>query len=279
VQGEAHGSAPGTATQACYHHDLQGEESTVKITQARLRNAHDAYVNPWLRDKWGHTSNWRRKFAEMILWYAVAGSRRYVRAGRDLNKTADRYVGLVLTGKFRSVPRSVRTTWRDALKLAVEVCVDRGTNPIEWFTGGCGDLTAGWERLDEVFGIGPKIASFILRDLSFLRDYLTAHGRAVPGLRQARERRWFSGLVPADQALFLPIDYWVYAGARQSRASTMCARYGDVNEIQASPELHRTAATEIVRWARKHGLDPRDVDVYWYGVGVGDLREDGTPAE
>lgn len=92
------------------------------------------------------------------------------------------------------------------------------------------------------------------------------------------DRRWFQWLAPEDQALFVPIDVYVYKGARQRGASDAFARH-DAYTIQSDPDLHRQAATEIVKWARKRGFDPRDLDVYWYGLGARDIGLDGTAIE
>ena len=92
------------------------------------------------------------------------------------------------------------------------------------------------------------------------------------------DRRWFDRLPVEDQALFIPIDVYVHAGASQHSASATCARE-DVRGIQADPYLHRQAASEIVRWARVRGYDPRDLDIYWYLLGAEQIHIDGSPFE
>src|SRR5262249_13799210 len=126
--------------------------------------------------------------------------------------------------------------------------------------------------------VGPKIASFILRDLSFLSDYSNGAGRSTVVFRQSRDHRWFDGLSPDDQALYMPIDIHVHKFARKHRASMLCAKQS-VQDIQWDADLHRRAGSEIVRWARAHDFDPRDLNVYWYSLGAGDIHEDGSPTE
>ena len=110
-----------------------------------------------------------------------------------------------------------------------------------------------------------------------MRDYSDGRGRTAVVYRENMDRRWFDTLSPQDQALFVPIDVYVHEGARRLGASAVCRWYEDVNEIQNDPSLHRKAAAELVRWARSKSFDPRDLDVYWYSLGAGDVREDGTP--
>lgn len=239
-----------------------------------LENAHKQYVDEWLRGKWGYARGWSRVLPKLVLWYAVAGSRRYANLGPDLNETADRIVRVVERGGPSRLDDDPRRTWKDALTLAKEVCGDQGMNPVDWFTGGCGNLVVGWNRLRELFGIRAKIASFILRDVSFLRDYSDRRGGVAVIYRRSIDRRWFNRLTTADQALFVPIDFRVHRRAHRHRASKTCARY-DVNDIQGDPNLHRLAAQEIVGWARDHGFDPRDLDVYWYEHDAGNIDEEG----
>ena len=80
------------------------------------------------------------------------------------------------------------------------------------------------------------------------------------------------------QALFVPIDSHVHAGARRCGVAWLLSRYSVV-AIQSDPSLHREAAKAIVTWSRRRQLDPRDVDVYWYTTGRGNLARDGTAPE
>lgn len=138
------------------------------IRRQWLENAYREYVDKWLCKEWGYARGWNARFPEMVLWYAVAG-----RAGGG-NKMADTFVRQVRAGTPIHPRR--RPTWRDAKALTKEICEEHGSNPVDWLIGGCGTPEAAWSRLDEVHGIGSKIASFLMRDLSFMRDYSSGEG-------------------------------------------------------------------------------------------------------
>jgi hypothetical protein len=235
-----------------------------------LIRSYRAYYDGWLDDKWAYVNGWLTHLPELILWYSVAGS------ARGNEAVADGYVDRVRGNRMQDIPVRPRRTLDDARRLARDICAEKRTNPVDWFTGGCGSLQSGWRRLDDVYGIGPKIASFILRDLSFMRDYSDGVGGPDVLYRDTRDRQWFDSLTPGEQALFIPIDVYVHEAARRYGASRMCAE-NDVTGIQSSPELHREAASEIATWARARTFDLRDVDVYWYSLGAENIREDGTP--
>ncbi len=234
-----------------------------------VRRAHRNQTLPWIQS-WAWMRKWSERFPEMILWYATAGL-------AVMQGAADNIVDLARSG--RRLPPQRRVVWREAQRLAAEVCVTNCTNPVDWFTGGCGDLESAWNRLDDIPGIGPKIASFLMRDLAFLRDYSTGGGASTVTYREwRRDSRWFDELPTEKQALFVPIDNRVHMGARRYAASSLFSRH-DVRAIQADAGLYQEAAEAIVRWSRKRKLDPRDVDVYWYATERGFLNRDGTFAE
>lgn len=235
-----------------------------------LSRSYRAYYDDWLDDKWAYVDGWLTHFPELVLWYSVAGS------ARGSEAAADGYVESARAGRIQDLPERPRRTLDEARRLSTEVCGERRTNPVDWFTGGCGSLESGWRRLDDIYGIGPKIASFILRDLSFMRDHSDGTGGPDVVYRDSRSPQWFDRLAPPEQALFVPIDVYVHEAARRHGASRTCAE-NDVSDIQWTPELHREAAAEIVTWARSQHFDPRDLDVYWYSLGAENVREDGTP--
>jgi len=237
-----------------------------------LDSARKAYLDDWLWDKWGFARGWPTHFPEMLLWYSAAG------AAFLGEEAADTFVKAASQGHLDLLPERRRATWRAAQRLSQLICTKRTTNPVDWFTGGCKVLERGWKRLDDIPGIGPKIASFLLRDLSFLRDYSDGRGGTIVRYGDRLQRRWFERLTYEDQALFIPIDRHVHVRARKHLASKTIRRL-DVSTIQAAPDLHRTAATEIVAWARARTLDPRDVNMYWYSRGAGNIHKDGTPTE
>ena len=236
------------------------------MNQLILDRAYHKHVDEWLWDEWGYGRNWDIHFPEMILWYSTAGSARLD------EKVA--YTFLRKAKKGESLPKRPHRTWVDARKITKKICQNLKTNPVDYFTGGCGDIENGWRLLDEIHGIGPKIASFIMRDLSFMRDYSTGEGKASVVYRKKIDRSWFDTLTMEKQALFLPIDVHVYDGARRSRVGNSFQKH-DVRDIQGDIDLYRAAATEIVLWARDRTFDPRDVNIYWYGVGAGVINTKG----
>ena len=237
---------------------------------AWIEASYHEYVTKWLWNKWGYARCWEHHFPEMLLWYSAAG------AAFLTETAADGFVRVVRLNSAEKLPEPRRRTWDGAVTLTDEVCMNRRSNPVEWFTGGCGDLRAAWQRLNDIPYIGPTIASFIMRDLSFLRDYADGQGGVTVSYTSGVDRLWFDRLAVDDQALFIPSDVYVHAAAREQRVSPTAIKY-DVRAIQTDAEKHRAVATEIVKWARSAGFDPRDVDVYWYSVGAENIHEDGTP--
>jgi hypothetical protein len=210
--------------------------------------------------------SWDARLPEMILYYSVAGA---AFGGDDVAYSIVRRVR-----RGQPLPPRSRKTWQDATKLAGRICGQMATNPVDWFTGESGDIVAGWRALDDIHGIGPKIASFILRDLSFMRDYSSGDGSRSLRYRRSRDRGWYEELSPEMQSLFIPIDIHVHRGAKTVGVATIFNKYSAYT-IQADVELYQRAATKIVRWARAHAFDPRGVDIYWFGVGAGYLDPDG----
>jgi hypothetical protein len=246
-----------------------------QLQQRWLENSFQVHIT-WLLEKWGYPQDyvqgWPQHCAEMILWYSVAGS-------AVMNEqSADTCVAQVRMNQPDLLPTRRRPTWEGALRLAQEVCRQPGLHPARWFTGEGGPLVAGWQRLDDLYNIGPKIASFILRDLSFMRDYQKPPGALVHTPDTERNCHWFAQLADEEQALFIPIDVYVHAAAVQHAASALATQYDPVT-IYSDPtgRLPRRVATEIVKWARRFNFDPRDVNVYWYNLGAGNICEDGTP--
>jgi hypothetical protein len=239
------------------------------INPVWVKRAYLAHVDDWLWPEWGYARGWSKHLPAMILWYSVAG---LAFLGEP---AADSLLESARNG--RPLPRQRRRIWTAAQKLAREISELRGTNPIDWFTGGCGDLEVAWKALDDIPGIGPKITSFIMRDLSFMRDYSRGLGGRAVSYRSSAHRGWFEALPCASQALFMPIDKHVHSAACQYGVGSLFEECS-LSTIQSDPQLHQRAATAIVQWSRARGLDPRDVDVYWYLTGQGALKTDGTAA-
>ena len=105
------------------------------MKQAWLDRAYDWYVDKWLWNEWGYQGDWKQHLPEMILYYSVAGA-------AFLN---DRAAGSMLDRARQglSLPSTRRRTFEHAAKLAASICVDARTNPVDWFTGGNGDILAG----------------------------------------------------------------------------------------------------------------------------------------
>ncbi len=240
----------------------------IRITRRQLERAREGYVEGWLLDTWGYATGWTRRLAEMILWYSAAGS------GHLGMGAADAFLALVRAGHPERLPLWRPRTWREARRFAGHLCGENGGNPVDWFTRGRPDLEAAWRRLQAVPGVKAKIASWVLRDLSLLRDYSTGGGGPAVKYRRRRDMRRFGRLSLDEQALFLPIDRYVYAGARRQGVSPALARHG-LDAIQARADLHRQAAMEMAAWARARAMDPRDLDVYWYSLGAGAVHAPG----
>jgi len=205
---------------------------------------------------------------EMILWYSTAGTA--VLSGAAADSMLERVSSGVPLPPLRQV------IWTQARRLSRRICTVHRTNPVDWLTGGCGDIETAWKTLDDIPGIGAKIASFIMREFSFLRDYSFGVGGPATSWRRMRDRRWFDALAHETQSLFVPVDNNVFAGARRYRVSPLFSRY-DVRDIYASADLHRDAAMAITIWSRRRDFDPRDVDVYWYRYERGFIEMDGRP--
>ena len=230
-----------------------------------LKFAYKWYIDFVERD-WMCSRKWNEYFPQMVFWYSIAGAAVLSESAAS-SMLKDAVAGRKLNGRRRP-------TWKDAKLLSREVCEDHQTNPVDWFTGGNGSIKAGWIRLDDVHNIGPKIASFILRDLSLMRDYSTGKGGVASEYRNRRNSRWFDKLSISDQACFIPIDIYVYDGAKSKNVSSIFKKHTP-NEIQMYKGLYREAAEAIVSWSRRKGFDPREVDVYWYGIGSENIDKDG----
>ena len=237
-----------------------------------INGAYKLYCK-WLKGygqpRWWFLRSWGVHLPEMLLWYRTAGN------GALGVEPANTFLRKVQRRRLNLLPPPARRAWEEAKMLAKELCGKQGTNPVDWFTGGCGSLERGWARLDAVYSIGPKIASWIMRDLSFMRDYSTGRGGLSVSETERRNPRWYRDLPPHDQALFLPIDQRALRGARRCRASRAALRH-TLADIQIDGDLHRRVGREIAEWARKRRLDPRELNAYWYMHGSGWINEDGT---
>jgi len=133
----------------------------------------------------------------------------------------------------------------------------------------------GWLRLQDIYLIGPKVASWAMRDISFMVDYVSDIRSNGFSYRQKRDTRWFASLTVETLACFIPIDAWVFKYARRAGALSPRSVRNGLAGIQDSPVEHRRAAMEIVRFARRRRYDPRDVDSFWYQFGSGAVDGEG----
>ena len=224
-----------------------------------IRSKRNQYLN-WLDKTWWRIRGWKEGFRDMVFWYSVAGT------AVMSEEPAWRILDDAKNGK--KLPLDRKLTWQQAKTLSFEISEKRGTNPVDWFTGGCGCVDTAWRTFDEIKYVGPKIASWLLRDLGLMRGYSDGSGGKELVVRRKASTTWYKKLPEEHQALFVPIDVRVHDGAKQCGIGGILKNYG-TNYLQQDPDLHVEAATQIVIWARKNGFDPRDLDIYWYLVGSG----------
>ena len=234
-----------------------------------LRGAHSVYVE-WLFGGgsdagFGYSRDWIQHSPRLLFWYAVAG---VPRGGEEL---AWRWLALLDKGGDSRLPKPRRRSWRDARALSSEIQRWTGSALIPWLASLGQHSVLGWLRLQEVYLIGPKVASWIMRDVSFMADYTSQVRSTTLVYRNRRDRRWFTRLSPKAQACYV----WVYEYALETGALAPAWKRRGLAKIQGSPELHLEAATEIVTFARKRGHDPRDLDCFWYQLGSGTIDKVG----
>lgn len=225
----------------------------IQLTAKKLAGSRKAYIDDWLVPMWPGLG-WS-SVAEFIFWHAVAGWAR----GSD--KAADNALGTARKGKATTLRTRSRELW-EFIPPAIPPLARRHADPLMMLS--TKDVPTAFHGLDAIKHIGPKIAAFTLRDLSFLRD-----------VRQ-RSVRWFAGLPEDWQAAFMPIDRHVYDALRGAKASPT-VRKRTVYEIQADVDMHLRVGLDLVRWARKRSFDPRDVNVFWFSYARGDVDQEGNP--
>jgi hypothetical protein len=242
-------------------------------TTTVLKRSHDQYID-WLFGGGsdaglGYQRDWIRHSPRFVFWYAVAG---VPRGGETL---AWKWLSWVDSGGYARLPAPRRRNWREAEELAHDIYRWTGKALVPWLADLKEHATLGWLKLQEIHLIGPKVSAWIMRDISFLADYAIQIKGTQFVYRRGRDRRWFTLLPATVQACFVPVDAWVYTYARRVGALTSALRRRSLSEIQGDPELHLKAASDIVRFARRRGLDLRDLDSYWYRLGAEYIDKDG----
>lgn len=236
-----------------------------------LRRAHNIYIDDlWKSDGWGCTQ-WRGYSAQMLFWYGVAGA-PYA-GGSDL---ADRYLASIVgKRKISGVPLAKLKLWKSANRLVNDIRRETGMELVPWLAQT--RIDSAWERLQQVYLIGPKIASWFLRDISFLMDYRIDGGPSRFSYGQQRSSEWFASLSLDVMKYFVPIDRWVFIGAKKIGALRPRSIRLTVQGIQANRRNHLQAASEIVEFAQQRNLDPRDLNAYWFVVGSKWIDGNGKP--
>lgn len=225
----------------------------IQLTANKLACSRKAYVDDWLVPMWPGFG-WP-SVTEFIFWHAIAG---WALGG---DGPADNALETARKGKVRTLGTRSRELWK-LIPPAIPPIARRHPDPLMMLS--TEDVETAFSQLDVIKHIGPKIAAFTLRDLSFLRD-----------VREGSVS-WFAALPEGRQAYFMPIDVHVYDASRETKASATAARYA-LNEIQSDLDLHVTGGLDLVRWARKRRFDPRDVNVFWFSYAREDVDEEGNP--
>lgn len=94
---------------------------------------------------------------------------------------------------------------------------------------------------------------------------------------QQRSSEWFASLSLDVMKHFVPIDRWVFIGAKKIGALRPRSIRLTVQGIQANRRNHLQAASEIVEFAQQRNLDPRDLNAYWFMVGSKWIDGNGKP--
>jgi hypothetical protein len=236
------------------------------ISPIYLDRAHHLIMDEWAWDfAYDH---WNvQALEETLFWYAATGQ------AISHESTAERFWSKISRGRVRDLPPAAQERWTDIKKIVPKLRALDPKTAFGWFMNR--HSRQAWEMLQEIKYVGPKIASWVLRDLSYLRDYATDLGdlRVDDGYpERKRDLAWFEKLPIREQALFQPLDRWVIRGAQD---------YGiipaslTIERVQQDLDRYVETATTVTSWARTQTLEPRDLNVYFYLTGVDSMRRDG----
>jgi len=234
-----------------------------------LRRSHAVYMD-WLWEYWGY-SRWKGHSAGLIFWYGAAGAP--IASG-----SADKFLVAVENGKLHQIPSPKRKLWRSAVAVVADIRRATGMELVPWVAQARAELA--WKRLQKVYLIGPKIASWILRDISLLMDHcVDASPSRFSYDYKKRNASWFHGLSLDCQKYFIPIDRWVFRGAKKAGSLSTRSIRGGFRGVQANHTRYLDASHEIATFCQTKGLDPRDLDTYWFAQGSGWIDEKGYELE
>ncbi len=212
----------------------------------------------WMRKQWDMTAL-AKQGEDMVFCYSVWG-------GAFANLPAKDWLEALRAGRPDEVPEIRQRSWADAGFLAGEVLTQSGGyRLLPWLLLPVGHHER-WSTLQRVHMIGPTIAAWLLRDLSFLMDYRPDIGRSVIRLRTRPDSSWFRALPVPAQACYLPMSRWVHEACIEHAVYTE-SEVGDL----ATPSGHESAAIHLANWCAARDLDAREVNVHWYGTGSGNV--------
>jgi hypothetical protein len=237
------------------------------ISSLCLNRTHSYYMDTWAWEfaypRWNVAA-----LQETLFWYAASGQ------AISHESTTARWWKLIKTGRAREIDAPpARKRWADIQRIAPELRAIDTRSAFGWFLSE--RSREAWEVIQKVKYVGPKIASWLLRDISLLRDYATENGdhRAQYSYpERRRDSAWFTKLRDEEQAVFQPLDRWVIRGAQALRIIPHSAT---IERVQGNCERYLETASAIASWARAHARDARDVNIYWYLTGSKTLTEDG----
>lgn len=231
----------------------------------------DKYRKLYLDSFWERFDykNWGQQGPRFLFLYAVWGA-RYEAKGED-------WLSAIIHGAEDEVPEKRVKSWESISALREYVMLrSEGMDLMPWL------LSPGWwemkwrtlqGRNGGIHLVGPKIAAWILRDVTYMRDYRPEIKQAQVSFNETRNSAWFAKLTLEDQAACIPVDIHVFRGALENGAISEDDFGSNPGPVQADQETHLAVAKEIVCWSRDKGFDPRDLDVLWYAVGSGTFEK------
>jgi hypothetical protein len=241
---------------------LEDDDDPEELPRSRDSYMMDVWTWEFAYDYWTVEN-----LEEALFWYAASGQ------AISHESTTERWWTQISRGRLREVAPAARARWNDIREIAPKLRALDVKTAFGWFLDG--RARRAWDLLREIKYVGPKIASWVLRDLSFLRDYATDLGglRVDIGYPEChRVTRWFSTLPVQEQALFLPLDRWAIRAAHEHGILPASMT---IEHVQGNLDHYLEAVIATATWARSQNLDPRDLNVYFYLTGEGSLRSDG----